>query len=115
MGRVARAVAVAVATLALMLATDPRLAIVWDEGYTLGREARVRAWFAGPARPGAVRRDLAAPGRRARPAGRGPPPPAPTEIDTRAELLRPARPRLVLAVRPRGAARPPALLRARRA
>ena len=28
-----------------MLATEPRLAIVWDEGYTLGREARLRQWF----------------------------------------------------------------------
>ena len=34
---------VAVATLVLMVLTEPRLAIVWDEGYTLGREARVRA------------------------------------------------------------------------
>jgi hypothetical protein len=37
--------AVAIGTLALMFATEPRLSIVWDEGYTLGREARVRAWF----------------------------------------------------------------------
>ena len=36
---------VAVATAALMLATEPRLAIVWDEGYTLGREERLRLWF----------------------------------------------------------------------
>ena len=28
-----------------MLATEPRLAIAWDEGYTLGREARLRLWF----------------------------------------------------------------------
>jgi 4-amino-4-deoxy-L-arabinose transferase-like glycosyltransferase len=28
-----------------MIATEPALAIVWDEGYTLGREARLRAWF----------------------------------------------------------------------
>ncbi len=33
------------ATLALMLVTEPRLAIVWDEGYTLGRETRLREWF----------------------------------------------------------------------
>jgi 4-amino-4-deoxy-L-arabinose transferase-like glycosyltransferase len=36
-----------------MLATEPRLAIVWDEGYTLGREARLRLWvraLADPAR-----------------------------------------------------------------
>ena len=39
------AVAVGLATLALMVATEPRLAIVWDEGFTLGREARIRDWF----------------------------------------------------------------------
>jgi hypothetical protein len=33
------------AVLGLMLATEPKLAIVWDEGYTLGREARLRKWF----------------------------------------------------------------------
>ena len=37
--------AVSVATLILMLATEPRMAIAWDEGYTLGREARLRWWF----------------------------------------------------------------------
>ena len=31
----------------LMLATEPRMAIGWDEGYTLGREARLRDWFRG--------------------------------------------------------------------
>ncbi len=30
----------------LLVATGPSLAIVWDEGYTLGREDRIRAWFA---------------------------------------------------------------------
>lgn len=35
---------VAAATLALMLATEPSLAIVWDEGQNLGREARIRLW-----------------------------------------------------------------------
>jgi hypothetical protein len=34
-------------TLAIMLATEPLLVIGWDEGYTLGREARVRDWFHG--------------------------------------------------------------------
>ena len=43
--RVSYSLGVAIATLALMIATEPRLAIVWDEGYTLGREARIRAWF----------------------------------------------------------------------
>ncbi len=46
---------VALATCALMLATEPRLAIVWDEGYTLGRVARVRAWFQRLGDPGRSR------------------------------------------------------------
>ncbi|AGA29186.1 glycosyltransferase family 39 protein [Singulisphaera acidiphila] len=37
--------AVAASTLLLMIATESRLSIVWDEGFTLGREARIRAWF----------------------------------------------------------------------
>ncbi len=41
----AGAIAIAMATLALMVATEPKLAIVWDEGFTLGREARIRSWF----------------------------------------------------------------------
>jgi len=36
---------VGLATLAVMLASEPYLAIVWDEGYTLGRENRLRIWF----------------------------------------------------------------------
>src|SRR5436190_11862531 len=40
-------VAVGLATAILMLATEPQLAIGWDEGYTLGREARLRDWFRG--------------------------------------------------------------------
>ena len=43
---------VSVATAILMLATQPRMAIVWDEGYTLGREARIRDWFRGLRDPG---------------------------------------------------------------
>jgi hypothetical protein len=38
-------VLVGLTTLGVMLATEPQLAIVWDEGYTLGREARLRSWF----------------------------------------------------------------------
>jgi hypothetical protein len=37
--------AVAIATLGLLVATEPSLSIVWDEGYTLGREERVRDWL----------------------------------------------------------------------
>lgn len=40
----AAALLVAAGTLALMVATEPRLAMVWDEGYTLGREERVWSW-----------------------------------------------------------------------
>ncbi len=36
---------VAAAVLGLMVATEPKLAIVWDEGFTLGREGRVRSWI----------------------------------------------------------------------
>ena len=32
-------------TLGLMIATEPKLAMVWDEGYTLGRETRIRLWL----------------------------------------------------------------------
>src|SRR5271166_57162 len=32
-------------TLSVMLITEPRLAIHWDEGYTLGREEALRDWF----------------------------------------------------------------------
>jgi len=79
-------VVVGLATLVLMLATEPRLAIVWDEGYTLGREARLRDWF----------RALRDPPRFAAgwvpPAGElvrqvGATPPRPDQIDTRAKLL----------------------------
>src|SRR4051794_21279512 len=78
--------AVALATAALMLATEPRLAIVWDEGYTLGREARLRLWF----------RALADPPRFAaewRPPAVelvqqvGAPAPRRDQVDTRAKLL----------------------------
>lgn len=42
---------VGLATAILMLATEPRLVIAWDEGYTLGREARLRDWFRALADP----------------------------------------------------------------
>ncbi len=43
---------VALGVLGLMIATEPRLAIVWDEGYTIGREARVREWLGRLVNPG---------------------------------------------------------------
>ena len=45
MARLPLGLAVAAACLAFMIATEPYLAIAWDEGYTLGREVRVRDWF----------------------------------------------------------------------
>jgi 4-amino-4-deoxy-L-arabinose transferase-like glycosyltransferase len=77
---------VGVATFALMLATEPLMAIGWDEGYTLGREARLRDWFyllGNPARlrahwkpavPDLVQRDRSFP-------------PATQQLDTRSKLL----------------------------
>jgi len=82
--------AVAVATFVLLAATGPRLSIVWDEGFTLGREARVRDWlravrdpraFAATWVPPDLLKELVQPdGRRA---------PFPTEVDTRAKLFEP--------------------------
>ena len=92
---------------------SPKLSIVWDEGYTLGREARVRTWFRALQRPGRVREDVE---RRslARWSTTGCAPPRPDELDTTGEAVPAARDQVVLAVRPRGAARTPAVLRDRR-
>jgi hypothetical protein len=81
--------AFALATLALMLATEPRLAIVWDEGFTLGRENRIRLWIKALRDPAAfaaswtpptlelVQQDSVGP-------------PRPDQVDTRAKLFDPA-------------------------
>ena len=82
--------AIAIATLVLMFATGSRMAIGWDEGYSLGREARVRLWFRAVRDPSGFARRW------------GPPfdplidlvqedrtPPSPEQIDTRAELFHP--------------------------
>jgi len=81
---------VSLATAVLMLATEPRMAIGWDEGYTLGREERLRDWFRGlrdPVRFAATWRP--------RPTSeellqrddiRTPPPPV-KQLDTRSKLL----------------------------
>lgn len=47
--------------LAWLLATEPFLAIVWDEGYTLGRIERIRHWFLGLASPATLARTFAEP------------------------------------------------------
>ncbi|HEX8200282.1 MAG TPA: hypothetical protein VF590_07330, partial [Isosphaeraceae bacterium] len=78
---------VAAATLTLMIATEPRLAIVWDEGFTLGREARLRWWFHAVRDP----RGFAAswrPPELELVQSDGRPPPAAAALDSRAELFR---------------------------
>ena len=78
--------------MALMVATEPRLAIVWDEGYTLGREARIRDWFKAMANPKGFAATWVPPSPRSelvqvRPGD--PSPPGRDEIDSRAKLLSP--------------------------
>lgn len=88
----ASAAGVAAATLALMLATEPRLAIAWDEGYTLGREERVRLWFRALRDPAAFARSWTPPDPRTELVqvdARVPRPPEAADIDTRAKLFRP--------------------------
>lgn len=80
----------AMATLWLMIATESRLAIVWDEGYTLGREQRIRSWLLALRDPGT----FAATWRPPSPSEElvqqiGPPPPRPDQIDSRSKLLGP--------------------------
>src|SRR5947209_6723127 len=86
----AGALAVALGTLALMVATDSRLAVVWDEGFTLGREARVRRWFRALLDPPAfaARWEPPAPLSELVQQDRVPPP-RPDQLDTRAELFSP--------------------------
>ncbi len=85
---IAVAASISVAVAVLMLATEPQMAIGWDEGYTLGREARLRAWFGGlrdPAtfaatwRPLSFDRELVQPDKST--------PPEPDQLDSRAKLL----------------------------
>lgn len=77
---------IGVATALLMLLTEPSMAIVWDEGYTLGRQERLRLWFqalrdpqefADSWRPPAVELVQQV----------GAPPPRADQIDTRTKLL----------------------------
>ncbi len=81
-------VAVGLATAIVMLATEPYLAIVWDEGYTLGREARLRDWFRGMSDPVRFAKEW-------RPLPRnqelvqldGAQPPGPEQLDSRLKLV----------------------------
>jgi 4-amino-4-deoxy-L-arabinose transferase-like glycosyltransferase len=88
----AAAAGVAAATLiaALLIATGPSISIVWDEGYTLGREERVRQWFAAMRNPSefAATYNPPTPLERLLQPDRERPP-QPDEIDTRAKLLGP--------------------------
>lgn len=80
------ALAVALTTLALMLATEPRLAIVWDEGYSLGREARLRLWFRALADPPGFAATWVPPARELVQQV-GAPPPRREQVATRGALL----------------------------
>jgi hypothetical protein len=84
----AAGVAVSLATAAFMLATEPYLAIVWDEGYTLGREERLRQWFHALADPVAFAARWRPPTEELVQPDQPPlPPPAATRLDSRSELL----------------------------
>ncbi len=78
--------AVALVTAALMVATEPRLAIVWDEGYTLGREARLRLWFGALRDPPRFAADWQPPALELV-QQIGAPPPRREQVDTRSKLL----------------------------
>jgi hypothetical protein len=87
-GTLALGIAVSVATAALMLATEPRMAIGWDEGYTLGREARLRDWLGGLRDPaGFAARWRPLPPDQELVQGDPPPIPSRNQLDTRSKLL----------------------------
>ena len=77
----------AIVTLTAMIATESRLAMVWDEGYTLGREARVRAWFRALRDPQSFAETWAPPSALHGLVDDKLVPPTPSEIDTRAKLF----------------------------
>ncbi|WP_406699720.1 glycosyltransferase family 39 protein [Singulisphaera sp. Ch08] len=78
--------AVAASTLLLMIATEPQLSIVFDEGYTLGREARIRDWFRALRDPERFAATWQPPGREMIEKDRYPAP-RPDQIRTRAQLF----------------------------
>ena len=82
-------VGVCLVTACLMIVTEPSFSIVWDEGFTLGREESLRDWFEAlrdPARFAATwqRRPLDDELVQRPP---GTPPPRPEQMDTRRKLL----------------------------
>jgi 4-amino-4-deoxy-L-arabinose transferase-like glycosyltransferase len=79
---------VTAATLVLLIATESRLAIVWDEGFTMGREERVREWLRAVRDPAAFASAWVPPSllqELIQPDGR--PPPVASMLDTRAKLF----------------------------
>jgi hypothetical protein len=79
---------VAAATLILMLATQPWLAITWDEGYSIGRENRVRLWLAALADPARFAASWRPPLQELVQVDTLPPP-GPEDLNTRTKLLSP--------------------------
>ena len=80
--------AIGVATAMLMLATESRMAIAWDEGYYLGPEARIRDWFRALRDPQRFALEWQPPD----PVEElirddGVPPPSRNQLDTRSKLL----------------------------
>ena len=84
------AIGLIVVSAVLMFATEPRLSIVWDEGYTLGREARVRLWFRALRDPSAFAKSWTPPTRElVQPDSILLDAPRSDQIDTRAKLFAP--------------------------
>jgi hypothetical protein len=79
-------VVVGLATMVVLVATESRMAMVWDEGYTLGREARLRNWFRALRDPGAFSASWQPPALELVQQV-GAPPPRRDQIDSRAKLL----------------------------
>lgn len=69
-----------------MLGTEPRMAIAWDEGYSLGREARLRLWFQALRDPADFAAHWQPPVEELVQREGAPPPPA-SAIDSRRKLL----------------------------
>ena len=78
--------AVVAISLTSLIGTESSLAIAWDEGYTLGREARVRAWFRSLVNPSRFARSWGQPFEELVPPNRFGAP-RPDERDTRRKLL----------------------------
>ncbi len=87
--KAAAALGVVAATLALMIATEPRLSMGWDEGYGLAREARVRLWFELIVRPLKPEQPWPPPWTRAELVEDKRPVPGRDRVETRSALLSP--------------------------